>query len=144
MGRKQDATRGQDVQVRAIEDGELVQLWNAQSIEVNTDDTKERENRLGTHRRPNRQIIQGHSGTIEFEKDTPALDDLIDASIEAQRDDREPLKLEILVTTYYPRTQERRTYVYPGAVFSGSTSVGGQEEAVTQSLEWQSEPRKVV
>jgi len=136
-------TRGSDVQIRLIVNGELETVWNANSFEVNEDENKERIERLGTSKKPNEKTVDGFSGTLEFDADGPELDDLLDAAHQARRD-RQDYKFNILDRTYYPKSGESRTYVYPNCVFSLSKSASGQKEAVTQSLEWQSEMRRKV
>jgi len=135
--------RGQDVQIRVLKDGALVGLWNAQSATFNMDDTKERENRLGTARKPNRQRIHGHSGTITFESERPDLEDLVDELIAASvATDHENFKVEIIRRDYFPGTKETRAWRYPGTIFSVDQNAGGQDDPVEDTLNWQSEPRK--
>jgi len=127
--------------VKLIVDGELKGLWHANSLDVNEDDNKERVNRLGTPKKPNEKTTDGFSGTIEFDADGPELDEITDAQIEARRS-RKNFKFQILERTYYPKRGTTKAYVYPGAIFSTDKSIGGQDEAVTSTMNWQSEVRR--
>lgn len=139
-------TRGQDVQVRIfkVSTGALVRTINAQSFDANEDATVERQKRLGTRSKPVRKFTDGWSGTIGFEVEDSAIDDLVDEGNDAYEAGEPDFKIEIFVSEYYPNTRSRVSYVYPGAMFTLNTSAGDQDSPVTKTLNWTSEARRRV
>lgn len=139
-------SRGQDVQVRIFKQstGELVRTINAQSLDVNEDATVERQKRLGTRDKPVRKFTDGFSGTITFEEEGPEIDQLVDEGNAAYMDGEPDFKIEIFVATYYPNTRTRVSYIYPGAMFTMSSSASDQDSAITKTLNWTSQMRRLI
>lgn len=137
-------TRGEDIKVRIWQDGEPTEIWSANSATFDDDESKERENRLGTRRRPSRQTLHGHSGNIVLEVEGPALDDLKDAQIEGYLNGEEIERIDIVRTIRYPAGRGTRVYVYPNAVFSFSDNVSDQDSPVEVTVDWQSDLRERV
>lgn len=141
-----EISRGSDTQVRVFNErtGELVRTWTPNSATFGTDDNKERQKRLGTRRKPIRQTIDGHSGTIVFELEGFELFDLEDQLIERYLGAEEQLRLEIVRRIFNPSLGASRIYRYPGVAFSLNEDIPEQDQAVTVTLTWMSEPRELV
>lgn len=135
--------RGQDHQVRIFRDGRLYKCWNAISASYNLQDEKSTKKVLGTNRKPKRQTIDGHTGTIVFEVEGPELANLEYDLILAKAESRD-YRIDILETNYYPATGQTDAWVLPGAVFSMSREVGGQDELVKVTLTFESEVKRRV
>ena len=129
--------------VRAA-DGSIVKVWAAQSFDESTDANIERQQRLGTRKKPLRQTINGHSGTATFEVDGFDIHDMQDAMIEAYEAGEPEVKFEFYRRIYVPKIRASRNYRYPGVVFSTSESSPGQDDPTTVTINWQSETREVV
>jgi len=140
-----EIVRGQDVTVEMFDlDSELINILEAQSFEVNMDSTEERQQRLGNRSEKPRQVLHGFSGTIEFEEEDSALDDLMDTLTARFLNGEEVYTMNIVQTVYYAQTGTSRTYVYPDCVFKINRSVTGKADAATLSLEWMSDFREKV
>lgn len=139
-------SRGQDVQVRIFKasTGQLVRTINAISFDANEDATVERQKRLGTRSKPVRKFTDGWSGTIGFEVEDSTVDDLVDEGNDAYEAGEPDFKIEIFEAVYYPNTRTRVSYIYPGAMFTLSSSAGDQDSPVTKTLNWTSEARRRV
>ena len=139
-----EISRGSDVQVRVFNSstGELIRTWTPNSVSFGTDDNKERQTRLGTRRKPVRQTIDGHSGTMTFELEGNALFDLEDQLIAGYMNAEELLRIDIIRRIYNPTEGGSRIYKYPGAAFSLSEDIPEQDSPVSVTLNWMSEPRE--
>lgn len=135
-------SRGSDTQLRFFDakTGKILQIWSAQDFTTAPQDTKETQNRLGTRRKPKRQIFSGHTGSITFEAEGPELDELLDIAMQSYLDGEVEQKFEIIDRSYYPG-RGSTVYRYPGVVMSLSKNVTGQDAVTTYTFDWESEIR---
>lgn len=138
-------SRGSDVKMRVFVHTptrtKLVRLWNPNSSSFTQDDNKERQRRLGTTRKPNRRTVDGHSGNLVFELEGPELHKLQDDIDQAYLDGQAQIYIDILRTDRF-KGGGSQTYVYPRVVCSMDDEVSGQDDAVTVTVNFQSEPRQ--
>lgn len=138
-------TRGSDKQFRFFgPDGGIVRTLNPTSCNINLDGNVERQKRLGTRQKPGRVTYDGHSGSATFEVEGPEMQDLLDNAIAAYRDGAPEYKIELFEVEYYPATRTRRTYRYPGVVFTMNTDNPEQDSPSTVTLNFTTELRETV
>lgn len=136
--------RGRDVQIRLMKDGALIGIWNPDSATFSTDETLERDDRLGEIESRNTKTKEGSSGTLSFKNEDSTLMDIQTAENEAYLDGAEVVRYNLLRTVYFPKTGTSKTLVYPECVFNWSEDAGGKNDPLTTSIDWQGKlPREL-
>tara|TARA_Y100000310_G_C20566288_1_gene755660 strand:+ start:147 stop:584 length:438 start_codon:yes stop_codon:yes gene_type:complete len=139
-----EPSRGQDVLIDIFLEGDVVETLQGQSYTYNQVHTKTRQERCGSRYEQPRIKYHGWEGEVEFEEEDPVLEDLIDAAESGYYEGKRIVRIDITGTTYYPKTGEVRTYVYPEAVFSVNRNVGGKNEESKSTLSWAAAKRERV
>jgi len=128
--------RGHKGQFKIFENGELKNIVDITSVEINQDSTMQRSFFVGRPVPEGDQTQEGWSGSIDLEVRNAIVEDFIDALVTNNLNG-------IGVSDYaFTSTEEysdgtRRTYVYSDAQFKFSRSASGLTEKITRSLEFQ-------
>ncbi len=128
--------RGHKGAFKIFENGELKNIVDITSVEINQDSTFQRSFFVGRPVGEGDQTQEGWSGSIDLEVRNAIVEDFIDALVTNNLNG-------IGVSDYaFTSTEEysdgtRRTYVYSDVQWKYSRSASGLTEKITKSLEFQ-------
>lgn len=128
--------RGHKGQFKIFENGELKNIVDITSVEINQDSTFQRSFFVGRPVPEGDQTQEGWSGSIDMEVRNAIVEDFVDALVTNNLNG-------IGVSDYaFTSTEEysdgtRRTYVYSDVQWKYSKSASGLTEKMTKSLEFQ-------
>lgn len=128
--------RGHKGQFKVFENGELQNIVDITSVEINQDSTFQRSFFIGRAVPEGDQTQEGWSGSIDLEVRNAIVEDFIDALVTNNLNG-------IGVSDYaFTSTEEysdgtRRAYVYSDVQWKYSRSASGLTEKITRTLEFQ-------
>jgi len=128
--------RGHKGQFKVFENGELQNIVDITSVEINQDSTFQRSFFIGRPVPEGDQTQEGWSGSIDLEVRNAIVEDFIDALVTNNLNG-------IGVSDYaFTSTEEysdgtRRAYVYSDVQWKYSRSASGLTEKITRTLEYQ-------
>ena len=135
--------RGHQGQFKIFENGQLANIVNITSVEVNQDSTFQRSFFVGKNVPEGDQTMEGWSGSIDLEVRNAAADEFIDALVTNNLNG-------IGISDYTFLTQEFftdgtiKSYVYADVQFKLSKRQSGLNEKMTKRLEFQASFRVAI
>ena len=132
--------RGHKGTFRVFENGELKNLINVLSVEVNQDSTFMRSSYVGDPVPKGDQSIEGWSGTAEMEVGDDEVEKFIDALISNNLNGIGISDYTFVISEEYANGMSS-SYVYFDVQWKLSRRQSGQNEKVTKRLEFQASAR---
>ena len=133
--------KGKDNQIRFLLNGNVVQAFGLNNFSVNQDADVTRHKHLGKGEDELDLEHGGWSGSCDIEKDSPAVDDFIDALVEGNLS-----RVGSDMVTIFDREDYRdgtyRAYVYGPCVVTTGKNSPGKDETTIQTLNWTATRRR--
>ena len=133
--------RGHKGQFKIFENGQLANIVDITSVEVNQDSTFSRTNYVGRPLPEGDQAIEGWSGSLELEVKDDAVDSFIDALVTNNLNGIGVSDYTFLVVEEYG-DGTRASYVYFDCQFKMSRRQSGLTEKITKRVDFQASGRQ--
>lgn len=124
------------------EDGQPILTIQPNQMSFELDDSRERQERCGTKKKPPRQEINGWRINAEFEREDFVFDDMVDAIQNSFFQGQKIARIDALQNIYIPEIGATRTYSYNNCKFGFRDEVGGQSERARIRIEGEAEERE--
>lgn len=135
--------RGHQGQFKIFVDGALSSIVNVTSVDVNQDSSFSRAFYVGQPVGEGDQAVEGWSGSCECEVKDAAIDEFIDALVDANLNGIGVSDYTFVTTENYPDGSSK-SYVYFDCQFKMGRKQSGLNEKVTKRLEFQAAGRKAL
>lgn len=135
--------RGHKGQIKIFENGQLSNIVDITSADVNQDSTFKRTMYVGRPLPEGDQSLEGWSGSMSLEVKDASVDEFIDALVTANLNGIGVSDYSVVTTEEYS-DGTRKSYVYFDMQFKMSKSQSGLSDKITKKLDFQASGRQAL
>lgn len=137
------AVKGKDTKVRLMRNGTPVAAIGLKSFSADQDAEFTRDEYLGEVQGVGDTDHKGWTGSMEFEVNSAAVADFIDALVTNNLERVNADEVTILHTIFY-RDGSQKAWAYSGVQAKYGAEVPGMHDKSTEKLDWQADDRQPV